>query len=189
MRYLSILTFLFSIAVINPAAAGVVVDSNGIVTEFTGSTDTQNTYYFYEGSYDSTISTSATTKSLDGFAQFFFYTDLEAALESYTGPGTLNPTVSYVMTSAELASTVYVHEVLYDAVNQEWQSYPNREYSKSATDNAPNGMQTFYFASLTAPTGGSTGSVPEPSTALAIGLLGVLGFAGNRRRRLGVAKA
>ena len=68
MRYLSILTFLFSIAVINPAAAGVVVDSNGIVTEFTGSTDTQNTYYFYEGSYDSTISTSATTKSLDGVA-------------------------------------------------------------------------------------------------------------------------
>ena len=189
MRYLSILTFLFSIAVINPAAAGVVVDSNGIVTEFTETSYSQNTYYFYEGSYDSTNSTSATTKSLEAMAQFFFYTDLEASLRSYSGTVTLNPTVSYVMTSAELANTVYVHEVLYDAVNQEWQSYSSREYSKSATDNAPNGMQTFYFASLTAPTGGSTGSVPEPSTALAIGLLGVLGFAGNRRRRPGVANA
>ena len=35
----------------------------------------------------------------------------------------------------------------------------------------------------------SSGNVPEPSTAIAMGLLGVLGFAGNRRRRLGVANA
>ena len=112
MRYLSILTFLFSIAVINPAHAGIVVDSNGIVTEFTETSYSQKTYYFYEGSYDSTISTSATTKSLEAGDQFFFYTELRAALESYSGPGTLNPTVSYVMTSGELASTVYVHEVL-----------------------------------------------------------------------------
>jgi hypothetical protein len=29
----------------------------------------------------------------------------------------------------------------------------------------------------------STGTVPEPSTAIAMGLLGIVGFAGNRRRR------
>ena len=51
MRYLSILTFLFSIAVINPAHAGIVVDSNGIVQSFTPDSDPDSlgTLYFYAG--------------------------------------------------------------------------------------------------------------------------------------------
>ena len=40
------------------------------------------------------------------------------------------------------------------------------------------------FASQT-----TNSSVPEPSTAIAMGLLGVVGFAGNRRRRLQVSAA
>jgi hypothetical protein len=32
-------------------------------------------------------------------------------------------------------------------------------------------------------------SVPEPSTAIAMGLLGIVGFAGNRRRRRQVSVA
>ena len=38
----------------------------------------------------------------------------------------------------------------------------------------------YYYAILD--TGGNS-SVPEPSTAIAMGLLGIVGFAGNRRRR------
>ena len=36
---------------------------------------------------------------------------------------------------------------------------------------------------------GGTGSVPEPSTAIAMGLLGIVGFAGHRRRRRQVSVA
>ena len=37
--------------------------------------------------------------------------------------------------------------------------------------------------------GGGTAAVPEPSTAIAMGLLGIVGFAGNRRRRRQVSAA
>ena len=36
---------------------------------------------------------------------------------------------------------------------------------------------------ITEATNSGGGAVPEPSTAIAMGLLGIVGFAGNRRRR------
>ena len=68
MRDLSILTFLFSIAVINPAHAGIVVDSNGIVQSFTPDSDPDSlgTLYFYAGSYDSLIADGTPAHTFTG---------------------------------------------------------------------------------------------------------------------------
>ena len=168
-----------------PAEAGVIVDSNGIVTEFTETSYSQNTYYFYEGSYDSTSSTSATTVGSDGTTQFFFGNDFASALANYSGPETLDTTVSYAYAYDDTTSAVKLNEVRHNGVG--WGYSESVSYAKTAKFNILS--QTFYFASLTAPTGGSTGTVPEPSTAIAMGLLGVVGFAGNRRRRRQVSAA
>ncbi|MGC6448444.1 MAG: PEP-CTERM sorting domain-containing protein [Rubripirellula sp.] len=164
-----------------PAEAGVILDNNGIVTQYSD-TFTGHTYYFYEGSYDTTLSTSQTTLSLSSTEQFYYGLGLVNDLADYSGTTTPARTVSYVLATATSGTNVVVNEV-YPVDSTNWGFGSGRSYSTSATTSAPSESNTFYFASLTDPTSGSTSNVPEPSTALAMGLLGVLGFAGNRRRR------
>ena len=59
-------------------------------------------------------------------------------------------------------------------------------YGYIDADQPTNSSGTYYWASTTAP---HTGTVPEPSTAIAMCFLGVVGFAGNRRRRRQVSAA
>ena len=185
-RLLLPLTIFFAACVgSQPAEAGVIVDSNGIVTEFTTTTGgTDITYKFYEGSFASTQSTSSTTtgKHFDYYEDF--YTGLQSDLKNYSGTETLSTSVSYVITYEIETDTIRGFPVNYSSFFAEWQFDPNGvSYDKNATGEGPG--HSYYFASLTAP----TSTVPEPSTAIAMGLLGVVGFAGNRRRRRQVSAA
>ena len=168
-----------------PAEAGVIVDSNGIVTEFTETTNS-NTFTFYEGSYYTTQSTSQTTLNLTASERYYYGTNLGAALNSYTGTTTLDTSVSYAVAESFASQQVTLYHTFYSAQSSSWGTISAQTNWQNATSNAG---QPFYFASLTAPTGGSTGSVPEPTTAIAMGLLGIVGFAGNRRRRRQVSAA
>ena len=121
-----------------PVQAGVVVDSNGIVTEFTETTYSQNTYYFYEGSYDSTSSTSVTISDADTLSNFS--EGPGCRLESVPRSVSLDTTVSYVMASNTVNTTVTVHEVIKDSESADWLTRSNAFYRTSATNN---GSQTF----------------------------------------------
>lgn len=121
-----------------PVQAGVVVDSNGIVTEFTETTYSQNTYYFYEGSYDSTSSTSVTISDADTLSNFS--EGLAAALESVPRSVSLDTTVSYVMASNTFNGNLTVHEVIKDYESADWLTRHNAFYSTSATNNV---LQSF----------------------------------------------
>lgn len=56
---------------------------------------------------------------------------------------------------------------------------PDGDFSSVYTVSGTNGTQTVTVKSLSS----SVTPVPEPSSAIAIGLLGIVGFSGNRRRR------
>ena len=175
----TVIALAFIIAVPSQSSAGIIVDpATGIVTEATGSSS-GDTYYFYEGSYVSTLTTSETTTNINVIDKFYDSQGFAQAFNSYSG--TLDTSISYLLATSATSNEVRVNEVRF--VVAAWGMF-TLNYSNTATTNGTaKGSKTFYFASLTAPTGGSTGSVPEPSTAIAMGLLGLAGFAGNRRRR------
>jgi hypothetical protein len=59
--------------------------------------------------------------------------------------------------------------------------YTTAAHSGIGIDDTKSGsFRTLYYATIVPPT---ATSVPEPSTAILMGLLGIVGFAGNRRRR------
>ena len=187
MRYLSILTFLFSIAVINPAHAGIVVDSNGIVQSFTPDSDPDSlgTLYFYAGSYDSVLA--------DGTPAYLF---TEASSSSYGAEflqalqdrpdGSLDKDIRYLFDRGDRdqgdgvlrRNTKDFYFVSLSFVD-DWGTV-NGIWSNDSSGYALVDI-TLYWASTTAPSTSPT--VPEPSTAIAMGLLGLAGLAGNRRRR------
>jgi len=174
MRYLSILTFL----VINAAGshlcqAGIVLDSNGVVT--------QATLVVSGVSYDVTM-TKGTYEAVD--SQFTlndepwfgdqaiaagFGNALKDLLNASTESLSTAPFYQFAFqvdpdTSSDTITAAFIHEY-----NSNWiLTESGTTYSNTSGD---------YYASVNNP------NVPEPSTAIAMGLLGVVGFAGNRRRR------
>ena len=162
-----------------PATAGIVVDVDGDIVWHNSADDTA--YYFYRGSYNSA------SIPPEGFADPF---TLANALRNdlngmgvgsipyrsntftFAGPGSpLTPTNDGIAVRA-----VYYYQ---DAFTfGQWTVGYDTNIDPDGT--SVGGLGPFYWASTTAPSGGT---VPEPSTAIAMGLLGVVGFAGNRRRR------
>ena len=204
MRYLSILTLLFSIAVINPANAGVLIELDLSVTNQLTLTATTGT------ALESTTGNTGVGIVLEGTGE----------VENYALGGT-SDTFGFKSTGAfEQVSTTRILNSGVNSINL----YENN-FSNGINTSITEGQQAFvgtttitlnpqsYAELLNAPSSGkiyafadnpsyatqgkyigdwakaSSGTVPEPSTAIAMGLLSVLGFAGNRRRRLGVAKA
>ena len=146
------------------STAGIVLDSNGNVTSFTYNS---STYYFYQGSFNDNASIIDDLYSTEGGnLNQFLKNDLLAAQSVSAN--------SYLFAAAPSTTTVSVRETYYNGST--W-AHQNNNYDKSLTTV---GGRNIYYASTTAPSGGT---VPEPSTAIAMGLLGVVGFAGNRRRR------
>ena len=145
------------------AKAGIVVDGSGVVTSF--STDTLATVYLYQGSYTD----APTTKLFDADDANSYASALATALNNY---GSASSDAIYAFVFQEDGGDVLARET---ASYPAW-SFGTGRHSMADTSQ---GSRTLYYASTTAP----SGNVPEPSTAIAMGLLGVLGFAGNRRRR------
>ncbi|MGC6445961.1 MAG: PEP-CTERM sorting domain-containing protein [Rubripirellula sp.] len=204
MRFLSILTFLFSVALINPAYAGVLIEFDLSVTNQLTLTATTGT------ALASATGNTGTGIVLEGTGEL---TGDSLGDDSDTFGFQSTGALSRVKLNRINASGVYsidlFEQLFSDSINtsitQGQQAFVGTStITLDATEyanllNAPNSGKIYAFAdSPSYATVGtyigdwakaSSGTVPEPSTAIAMGLLGVLGFAGNRRRRLGVAKA
>ena len=198
--------------------AGITVNATtGIVESFTTTTTTPDlpagtTFYFYEGSYntvnagpgvyhhtDTGLYTWPNSTALEygnelrdmliTYENNNGYVSYDYMYYFWTEPGTNN------------GDTQYVYNVLGFNGSRPWtsQSIPDNDFyddarDKDATTITPYNSPTYklVYYSLVAPISGSsdaTPTVPEPSTAIAMGLLGVVGFAGNRRRRRQVSAA
>ena len=203
MRYLSILTFLFSIALINPTHAGVLIELDLSVTNQLTLTATTGT------ALASVTGTTGTGIVLDGTGQLTV-TYVGDASDTFgvksTGAFTNTPELFPILNDSGVYSiNLYEgNDGTETSINEGQQAFVGTttitlgatEYANLlnapnsgkiyAFDDTPNYQSSTYIGDWAK---ASSGTVPEPSTAIAMGLLGVLGFAGNRRRRLGVANA
>ncbi len=203
MRYLSILTFLFSIAVINPAHAGVLIELDLSVTnQLTLTATTETAIGTVSGPTSNGIVLQGTgnvdsnlvggTSDTFGFKSTGAFNEIKTSRLLDSGVYSLNlyesgASVSTSITSGEQAfvgtTTMPLDATSYNNLLNGPSSGKIYAFDDGATTFATNGTYIGDWAKA------SSGNVPEPSTAIAMGLLGVLGFAGKRRRRLGVANA
>jgi len=153
------------------ASAGVItdVDANVISWDNAGTT-----YYFYKGSYNNTVVQPEAYEIGNAYALCdALRDDLNSPFNTLYIPTrfvfAVDPTPS--RPTASLVNANSVHE-------QTGYYFTDTHYLNP--DDTSQGGEVFYWASTTSP---PNGTVPEPSTAIAMGLLGVVGFAGNRRRR------
>ena len=194
MRYLSILTFLFSIAVINPAHAGVLIELDLSVTNKLTLTATTET----------AIAT-ATGETLKGIV---LQGTGNAVVESvgasdtfgFKSTGEINEiNISNLLDSGVFSINLYEAGVsVTTSITQGQQAFEGtttitvNAQSYANLLNSPSSGKIYAFddGSSTFATNGTyvgdwakASTVPEPSTAIAMGLLGIVGFAGNRPRR------
>ena len=204
MRYLSILTFLFSIAVINPAHAGVLLEfdlsgTNQLIIRATTGT-----------ALASVTGRTGTGIVLEGTGELGGdYVGDASDTFGYQSTGKFTNQLKLHPINASGVWSINLYEInaatTNTSITQGQQAFVGTTtITLDATGyenllNGPNSGKIYAFADTPsyATVGtyigdwakASSGTVPEPSTAIAMGLLGVLGFAGNRRRRPGVANA
>ena len=173
MRYLSTLTFLLiNAAVSHLCQAGIVLDSNGFVTQAT--LEVSGVSYdvtLTKGTYDSVDSQFTLSDELwfgDQSLASDFGNALKDSLNASTESLSTQPFYWFAYQADQRTSSAQITATGVYEYNGNW--------ILSASSNFPS-TNDAYFASVGNP------NVPEPSTAIAMGLLGVLGFAGNRRRR------
>ena len=119
--------------------------------------------------------------------------------DSYTWDLTSNATGSWLLS----ANTTYAIGISSDTTNAAWgfvtgsvtdtsdAQYLGRAYSPDGGNTYGNSATTAtpWFQLSSTPASSPSSTVPEPSTVTAMGLLGLVGFAGNRRRRRQVSAA
>lgn len=171
------------------SSAGIQVDATtGVITQWTTTTsyDNTTTYYFSIGSYDS--SNPQPTLIDENIAEVLSR-DLAADINAYTPSPTPSTQYMYLFAWDVQSDTgdplVDTFGTYYAGVFSQWVTDGSVPPLPLTTESL-NGY-TFVWATTTPPS--TAGNVPEPSTAIAMGLLGVVGFAGNRRRRRQVSAA
>ena len=176
---IALLTHVVVIAMIltgtTTATAGVITTVNG-VTSWTNDTDS-TTYYFYTGSYNNAA------VQPEGFTNALNLAN-EMVSDLNTQGTTDYVTYMFLFTKTPGPSRPASGSITAESVVN-FTGDPNLYFRSNVTVDANNTAstgKTHLWASTTAP-------VPEPSTAIAMGLLGVVGFAGNRRRRRQVSAA
>ena len=161
--------FVFFISGMSQSIAGILVtDSDKIVTSYTANDGT--VYYFHQGSYNDLAAQLVGLDSADA------QTHAQELANHLNNKRINNYDPNYVFPIFANGSSVDTY-VVYSIIlpPAQWLK-TSRNLDRSAT-NGIDGL--IYYATTTAP----SGAVPEPSTAIAMGLLGIVGFAGNRRRR------
>jgi hypothetical protein len=160
---------------ITKATAGVVVDFNGEFPVWTNDND-GTTYYFYSGAYN------LAAVQPEGFASAGNIGEaLRDDLNQYDPTALSNANRIFIIASdgnppRPTQTGINTNIVLFNDFTGSWESQPVLGIDPNTQQEAG---ASYYWASTTEP----ASNVPEPSTAIAVGLLGVVGFAGNRRRR------
>ena len=191
MRYLSILTFLFSIAVINPVHAGVLIEFEVSVTKQLTITATTGT------AEASVTGRTGTGIALEGTGELISAPVVDAASFGFKATGSFTKDLKLSPINASGVYSISLYETnapsTETSINEGQQAFVGTTtITLGATEyanllNAPNSGKIYAFADTPSyATNGthvgdwakaSSGTVPEPSTAIAMGLLGVLGFA------------
>ena len=186
IKSLGILTFLFALTSIDPAHAGIVI-SDG---ELKSWTKENTTIYFHKGSaeaVDSDINLEDEPWWKDELTALTLARNLkndlsqeQSYIDTLTGQTEVEFKFAFEYFLGDFISShsVYSFFGTWDSTTDGGEAFDDKitdpGYSGEGTG------WTFYWAS-TNPLNSS--QVPEPSTAIAMSLLSVLGFAGNRRRR------
>jgi len=192
-----ILTLIVSVILLifeAPTYAGIVVES-GIIESSTHSgsgyeSGTVATIDFNVGSYN----TQVTNETEYSFSAAVNNADeLTTQLNDYenANPNVLSRTVTYIFDVQEIISGTRLYAgSYYDTSTGAWKSDNNGSFVAASDTTVNYGTDvTIYWATPAPENTTSNSGVPEPSTAIAMGLLGVVGFAGNRRRRRQVSAA
>ena len=189
IKSLGILTFLFAVAPIDPAHAGIVI-SDGQLKSWTWTRENL-TVYFYKGSAEAVDSDvnlkdefwwkDTVTPAYLAYELKYELSQEQSYIDTLTGQ---NQEVEYKFAFDQYESADFITSHYVYSYFGTWDStHYGDPFSDKITDTgySEGGTEwTFYWASTT-PLNSS--QVPEPSTAIAMSLLGVVGFAGNRRRR------
>ena len=167
--------------------AGIISVTNGVVTEasITPTSGTPITIYtgasqsWTAGGYAGTTTDPGSWWGNDTLAK-----QLAAALAADINSETINipdaTDVAYLFAwetndEARGGPSIKVARVFHQ--DGSWQTDSIGEYNVLRTQDQTDSGITLYYVTQ------STTTVPEPSTAIALGLLGIVSFAGNRRRR------
>ncbi len=148
--------------------AGVVLNSDGFVSSYTTADDT---YYFYHATHNQ-LSASGHLETFDETDAINLAGELSTDIKSFSEAAT---NVTYLF-NYDLATNAINAATIHQFSNATWKV---NESFETNTDQLQNGSRLVIYASTEASTGGT---VPEPSTAITMGLLSLVGFVGNRRR-------
>ena len=136
--------------------------------------------------YQEFATTSGTTYEFS----FYYSHNSESGTGSSSGYARINSGSYSGSPSSYLLNTgLLTHNTPNTTTNMQWTKYTNTFVADASTatlvfqGDAANGGFGFAVDAV------SVTAVPEPSTAIAMGLLGIVGFAGNRRRRRQVSVA
>ncbi|QDT62443.1 PEP-CTERM motif protein [Stieleria bergensis] len=193
-----IVGLILALLTVSEGSAGIVVNSDGVITNAeltipigaaTGNPGTYNVS-FIEGSYQE-IGTGLINftpwwdASPQGDTARALNEILVNHIRNYVPLSTLDTGAIYLFAYGERDYlTIYAAETIneYDVWNTDDDYYDMGQ----ATNIVGSDVQYLHYATFNGP---GDSAVPEPSTAIAMGLLGIVGFAGNRRRRRQVSVA
>ena len=177
MRSFNLLTFfILSSVATHLCHAGVITASpDGKPTKWVS--DAGTTYDLYEDSFYDAFLSNYDDNVIFDFSETEA-TNLASALAQDANISDLPPRDFVILFAQESSGDFITASYVY--------YFSNTSSWYSTITNIPTTAHSFQGLAVlwAATSANSQNPVPEPSTAIAMGLLGVLGFAGNRRRRL-----
>ena len=169
---------------IQSTQAGVFTTANGVISSYTA--NNQTTYYFYETSFIAAESQlELRTQEWWGTASAStpIILEIQDTYASGISGETSDSSFPNYYIFAFNASGTNVNVQIFVAAGTTSNAILSNLNNAKTSENISGRL---LYATTVAP---ASSSVPEPSTAIAMGLLGVVGFAGNRRRRRQVSAA
>ena len=185
LQTIKLLTVFFVATSTTLVSGGVILDLDGYVTSATLNDGTQDySFNFVRSSYDSL--TTAQQNAIKSGPQYsgigdrsaadVFAVDLANELQSIGFPPGIQDALYGFAYRIILDNEGDVYDSIFVSYGIGWE--PNYRFTGTSVSSD----QIDRPIVLAVPTITSN-SVPEPSSAIAMGLLGIVGFAGNRRRR------
>ena len=186
MRSFKLLTFFILSSVASHLCHAGVITSNGNNEPTRWVTDSGLTFNIYKGSYEAVTAANPSDTFLlndtrlssqdERIDLFLEYRDDLQAREAFDP---IDATIVTFFAVQQLEqNTLEAYFVHYGDDGWELGHYPNNGPAIQSNATELQGLPLVWAALQASPS-----NVPEPSTAIAMGLLGIVGFAGNRRPR------